>query len=52
MAGLTPFLIDDSENFKRSFKKLAKAYKTTNTFVDCVEKILEDLIEDQNQTNS
>jgi mRNA-degrading endonuclease RelE of RelBE toxin-antitoxin system len=52
VAGSTPFLIEDSENFNRAFKKLAKAYKTTNTFVDCVEKILEDLIEDPNPTNS
>ncbi|NHC34693.1 hypothetical protein [Scytonema millei] len=52
MAGSTPFSIEDSENFNRSFKKLAKAHKTTNGFVECVDKILEDLIEDQYPTNS
>lgn len=52
MAGSIPFSIESSEDFARSFKKLAKIHKNTNIFSERVEKILEDLIEDQNPTNS
>ena len=45
MAGSTPFSIKHTENFKRSFKRLAKNYKTN--FVDRVEDVLENLIDDQ-----
>ena len=50
MTGSTPFLIEESENFKRSFKKLAKAHRTD--FVEIVAEILEGLIEDQCPINS
>lgn len=45
MTGSTPFSIETSENFKRSFKKLAKVHGTG--FVELVAEILEDLTEDQ-----
>lgn len=45
MTGSTPFSIEESENFKRSFKKLAKVHGTG--FVELVAEILEYLIEDQ-----
>lgn len=45
MTGSTPFLIDKTANFKRSFKKLAKVYG--NDFIKVVAEILENLIEEQ-----
>lgn len=50
MTGSTPFSIESSENFKRSFKKLAKVHG--NRFVELVTEILEDLTEDQYPINS
>lgn len=50
MTGSTPFSVEESENFKRSFKKLAKAHGTG--FVELVTEVLEDLIEDQYPRNS
>ncbi|MEH2455384.1 hypothetical protein [Nostoc sp.] len=50
MTGSTPFSIEKSDNFNRSFKKLAKAYRSD--FVECVVEVLEDLIEDQYPINS
>lgn len=51
MAGSIHFSIEESENFKRSFKKLAKAHKNNN-FVELASIILEDLIENQYPQNS
>ncbi|MGB3760253.1 MAG: hypothetical protein WBA07_28395 [Rivularia sp. (in: cyanobacteria)] len=45
MTGLTPFSIEKTGNFKRSFKKLAKLYG--NDFIEIIAEILENLIEDQ-----
>jgi len=42
--GSTPFSIRESENFKHSFKKLAKTQG--ENFVELVAKILEDLTQD------
>ncbi|MBE9208296.1 hypothetical protein IQ244_17535 [Nostoc sp. LEGE 06077] len=50
MTGSTPFSIEESDNFKRSFKKLAKVYK--DNFVELIAKTLEDLIDDQYPNNS
>lgn len=50
MSGSNPFSIEESDNFKRSFKKLAKVYGTS--FVDLIANVLEDLIEDQYPNNS
>ncbi|MBN3897921.1 MAG: hypothetical protein HWQ41_22420 [Nostoc sp. NOS(2021)] len=50
MTGSTPFSIEKSDNFNRSFKKLAKAYRSD--FVESVAEVLEDLIEDQYPINS
>lgn len=50
MTGSTPFLIEESDNFKRSFKKLAKALG--NDFLERVAEVLENLIEDQYPINS
>ncbi len=50
MTGSTPFSIEASDNFKRSFKKLAKVQGTR--FVELVGEILEDLTEDQYPINS
>ena len=50
MTGSTPFLIEESENFNRSFKKLAKTHGAN--FVELVTEILEDLTEDQYPINS
>ncbi|MBD1837741.1 hypothetical protein H6F78_07520 [Coleofasciculus sp. FACHB-64] len=50
MTGSTPFSIEESENFKRSFKKLAKAYGAD--FIELVADTLEDLTEDQCPINS
>ncbi len=44
MAGLTPYSIEESDNFKRSFKKLVKFHG--RGFVDLVVELLENLIED------
>lgn len=50
MIGSTPFSIEKSDNLNRSFKKLAKAYRSD--LVECVVEVLEDLIEDQYPINS
>lgn len=50
MTGSTPFSIELSENFRRSFRKLEKAYGAD--FVELVAKALEDLIKDQYPRNS
>ncbi|HEY9874343.1 MAG TPA: hypothetical protein V6D12_12955 [Candidatus Obscuribacterales bacterium] len=50
MTGSTPFLIEQSENFKRSFKKLAKIHGVG--FVELVAEVLEALTEDQYPINS
>jgi mRNA-degrading endonuclease YafQ of YafQ-DinJ toxin-antitoxin module len=50
VTGSTPFSIETSENFNRSFKKLAKVHGTG--FVELVTEILEDLTEDQYPINS
>ncbi|MBE9118382.1 type II toxin-antitoxin system mRNA interferase toxin, RelE/StbE family [Lusitaniella coriacea LEGE 07157] len=50
MTGSTPFSIKESENFKRSFKKLAKVHR--NKLVEVIGEILENLIEDQYPRNS
>lgn len=50
MTGSTPFLIEESENFKRSFKKLAKTHGAG--FVELVVEALEALTEDQYPINS
>lgn len=50
MTGSTPFSIEDSENFKCSFKKLGKVHGTG--FVDIVAEILENLLEEQYPINS
>lgn len=45
MTGSTPFSIEASDNFKRSFKKLAKVHR--DSFVALIGKTLEDLIDDR-----
>lgn len=50
MTGSTPFSIEESHSFKRSFKKLAKVHK--ENFVELMAKTLEDLIDDQYPNNS
>jgi mRNA-degrading endonuclease YafQ of YafQ-DinJ toxin-antitoxin module len=50
VTGSTPFLIEPSDNFKRSFKKLAKIHGAS--FVELVGDILEGLTEDQYPRNS
>jgi predicted transcriptional regulator len=45
MTGLTPFSIEVSDNFNRSFKKLAKVHR--DSFVALITRTLEDLIDDQ-----
>ncbi|UBF27029.1 type II toxin-antitoxin system RelE/ParE family toxin [Kovacikia minuta CCNUW1] len=50
MTGSTPFSIEESDNFKRSFKKLAKVHK--GSFIELIAKTLEDLIDDQYPNNS
>lgn len=50
MTGSTPFSIEKSDNFQRSFKKLIKFHG--NGFVEIVAQVLEDLIEDQYPNNS
>jgi hypothetical protein len=51
VAGSTPFLIEPSDNFERSFKKLAKTHNKGN-FAEIIEKVLEELIEKQYPPNS
>ncbi|NET60087.1 MAG: hypothetical protein F6K47_29255 [Symploca sp. SIO2E6] len=50
MTGSNPFLIEESDNFKRSFKKLAKVHGTD--FLEFIAGVLEDLIEHQYPNNS
>lgn len=50
MTGLNPFSIEKTDQFKRTFKKLAKAYG--NDFLETVAEILENLIEEQYPINS
>jgi mRNA-degrading endonuclease YafQ of YafQ-DinJ toxin-antitoxin module len=50
VTGLTPFSIEESDNFKRSFKKLAKTLGSN--FVELVAEVLEGLIDDQYPINS
>ncbi|GAB1542472.1 hypothetical protein NUACC21_51460 [Scytonema sp. NUACC21] len=50
MAGSTPFSIEESENFKRSFKRLAKIHGSD--FIEIAANALEDLIEDAFRINS
>ena len=50
MTGSTPFSIEASDNFKRSFKKLAKVHR--DSFVALMTKTLQDLIDDQYPNNS
>lgn len=50
MTGSTPFSIEKSDNFQRSFKKLAKFHGSS--FVELIAQILEGLIEDQYPHNS
>lgn len=50
MSGSTPFSIEASDNFKRSFKKLAKIHGAS--FVEIISKVLEELIDDQYPNNS
>lgn len=50
MTGSTPFSIEHSDNFNRSFKKLAKVYGTG--FIELITRTLEDLIDDQYPNNS
>lgn len=50
MTGSTPFSIESSDNFRRSFKKLAKVHG--NSFVELITKTLEDLIDDRYPRNS
>ena len=50
MTGSTPFSIEASDNFRRSFKKLAKIHGAH--FVKLIEEVLENLIEDQYPINS
>lgn len=50
MTGSTPFSIEESDNFKRSFKKLAKVHR--GNFVALIAEALEDLIDDQYPNNS
>jgi mRNA-degrading endonuclease RelE of RelBE toxin-antitoxin system len=50
VTGSTPFSIEKSDNFQRSFKKLAKFHGTG--FVELVAQVLEDLLEDPYPYNS
>ncbi|WP_017715235.1 hypothetical protein [Kamptonema formosum] len=50
MTGSNPFSIEPSDNFKRSFKKLAKAHG--DSFVERVTEILEHLTEEPYPINS
>ncbi|MCF4968140.1 hypothetical protein [Nostoc sp. CMAA1605] len=50
MTGSTPFSIEKSDNFQRSFKKIAKFHGAA--FVEMLSQTLEDLIEDPYPQNS
>jgi mRNA-degrading endonuclease YafQ of YafQ-DinJ toxin-antitoxin module len=50
VTGSTPFLIEDSDNFNRSFKKLVKVHR--EQLITLIEQTLEALIEDQYPLNS
>ena len=50
MTGSNPFSIEKTDNFKRTFKKLVKAYG--DDFLDIIADILENLIEEQYPINS
>jgi hypothetical protein len=50
VTGSTPFLIEESDNFKRSFKKLVKSLGSD--FVELVAETLEALTEDCYPINS
>ncbi len=50
MTGLTPFSIEASDNFKRSFKKLAKALGSN--FIQRVTEVIENLTDDPYPINS
>jgi mRNA-degrading endonuclease YafQ of YafQ-DinJ toxin-antitoxin module len=50
VTGSPPFSIEESDRFKRSFKKLAKVHKTR--FVERVAQTLEELIDDPYPNNS
>lgn len=50
MTGSTPFSIESSDNFRRSFKKLEKVHG--NSFVELITKTLEDLIDNRYPRNS
>ena len=50
MTGSTPFSIEKTNNFKRSFKKIVKVYG--KDFLGIVAEVLENLIEDQYPINS
>jgi mRNA-degrading endonuclease YafQ of YafQ-DinJ toxin-antitoxin module len=53
MTGSTPFSIDKSDNFQRSFKKLVKIHKVNqDNFIQLIAEALENLIEDQYPINS
>lgn len=51
MTGSTPFSIEHSDNFKRSFKKLVKIHGKTG-FVEIINKVLEELIDNPYPINS
>lgn len=51
MTGSTPFSIEPSDNFERSFKKLAKIHNKGN-FAEIIGKSLEQLVEEQYPPNS
>lgn len=50
MTGSNPFSIEESDNFKRSFKKLAKSLGSD--FVELLTEILEGLIDEHYPINS
>lgn len=50
MTGSTPFSIEASDNFRRSFKKLAKVHGAS--FVELIGEALDNLIEEQYPINS
>jgi mRNA-degrading endonuclease YafQ of YafQ-DinJ toxin-antitoxin module len=50
VTGSNPFSIEESDNFRRSFKKLAKALGSD--FVELLAEVLENLIDDPYPINS
>ncbi|MCT7995663.1 hypothetical protein [Laspinema olomoucense] len=50
MTGSNPFLIEDSDGFNRSFKKIVKTHK--DNFLELIAKTLEDLMADPYPNNS